>query len=208
MQWLCERLNRSYSNSWVWSAHKGRVLESWHIKQVEAWGPEQCAQCPSSFTGLPVASHYHTPSANFYTKSRNHSAPENSSGMTDGQMCLWESLCPLSFSAFGNPPGTTAVTSCVAEDDWIYPVEGVHCRPGAAVESFSGLNLSLNPRVVSRLLPGGDSAFPCTSRGVEVKMEVSSLQVFHVKGKVWHVERVRWTLSVMWGKAGLLNKHL
>lgn len=44
MQWLCvwetSRLNRSYSNRSVWSAHKGRVLAH---KAVEAWGTKQGA---------------------------------------------------------------------------------------------------------------------------------------------------------------------
>lgn len=63
----------------------------------------------------------------------------------------WNPLCSLSFfltlflsvfsslplSSPGSGPSATAATSCVAEDDWIYPVAGVHCRPGATVGSFS-----------------------------------------------------------------------
>lgn len=91
-------------------------VKCWHIKRwrsggLGVWrsgGLNSAPLCHSSFPGRPVASHYHTPSANFYTKSRSHSALENSSGITDGQICrmlkLWcagRTLCGffLSFSA-------------------------------------------------------------------------------------------------------------
>lgn len=90
--WVCvcvcetSRLNRSYSNRSVWSAHKGRVLAH---DSVEAWGTKQCTLVsvlvPPPGSGLSPS---HAGCQLLHQDEKNHSAPENSGGNTDAQISL------------------------------------------------------------------------------------------------------------------------
>lgn len=159
MQWLCVRLNRSYSNRSVWSAHKGRALAH---KLVEAWGTKQCTLVSLLFHwpahGLPLS---HTLGANFYTKLRKPFSSGKQQwnywrldlfGNIEALMS-WQdkTLCALFLSFFFPLLSLSLSFSLLLEICpvqqlslavwlkmiWIYPVVRVRCGPGAAVGSPS-----------------------------------------------------------------------
>lgn len=190
-------------------------VKSWHINRWRPGGLNSAPLCrrlsPACPRPLTIT---HTDCQLLHQVDK----PFSSSGITDGWFCLgklrlWRVgktglFVPPCFSLFlfffppslsvrfGKLPGTTAATRCEAEDDWIYPVAGVHCRPGAAVGSFSRwkspFTHPLSPHEVSRLFTWSQRHF--TDR--------RTFQRFH---KHWQeVEfKIRWGFDYMKGTVWL-----
>ena len=168
---VCEasRLNRSYSNRSVCSEHKGQVLAH---EPVEAWGTKQCILV----SRLLAITHTDCQLLHQVDK------PFSSSGITDRRICLgklrlWRVgktrlFVPprfllsflFFFFSFSALPLHPFLESCPVQQ---LPLAvrlkmigfilwgGVHCRPGAAVGSFSRwkspFTHPLSPHEVSRL---------------------------------------------------------
>lgn len=201
-------LNRRYRNRSVWSTHKGRALAH---KALEARGTKQCTLVSLAWL-WPLTITHRLPT---FTPSRETIQLRKTAAELLTVRSVWEAvtcwqdkpLCAfLSFSlsslslslSFWKSASTTAATRCVAEDDWIYPVVGVHCGPGAAVGSFSGwkspFTHPVNPRVVSSLFTWR-SSFSCS---FHTRCRKRSWMKRRVKVEVEQLQRVRWEDGYHW----------
>lgn len=126
----------------MWSTHKGQVLAH---KTAEVRRSEQSTLVSllSPFCGLSSPS-CRVPT---FTQSWETAGKTAADSLTLGstpspqRRRVCEPRCgfcltpPSSFrplTASGKEPSVTAATGCVAGDDWIYPVLGGQCGPGAA----------------------------------------------------------------------------
>lgn len=131
-------------------------VESWHIKQRRPGGLNSAPLCQSSFSGLAVASHYHTHSVPTFTPSRETIQLWKTAALELLTVrCVWECwsfdvlagqdalfLLSLSLSFLESCP-----VQQLPRAVWLkmigFILVGARCVPGAAVGSFSGLLHSL-----------------------------------------------------------------